>query len=101
MAEQTRSGRIKRMPEWYSFKKSEKDLIADLCGGQRDLYGYRRYSLTQGESEDVMGFGGEFLDDTADPDGRMEELYIETMRRAYREEFWEYMDENGSGFFSF
>ena len=105
MAEQTRSGRIKRMPEWYSFKKSEKDLIEDLCGEQDDLYGFGRFGLSGDETEMVMAYGGEFFfDDVSCQDDELEEiramadpdgLYIETMRRAYREEFWDYLIENG------
>lgn len=105
MAEQTRNGQIRRMPEWYSFKKSEKYLIADLCDAPDDLYGFGRFGLSGDETETVMAYGGEFFfNDVPCQDNELEEvleitdpdgLYIETMRQAYREEFWDYMSENG------
>lgn len=103
MAEHGGNGRINRMYGWYPFKKSERDIIADLCSASDELYGSGKLVLSGDETEAVMAFGGDFLSDDAycldeedawapaDPEG----FYIETKRQEYREAFWDYMSENG------
>lgn len=91
---------IKGMPWWYPIEYSGIDEMRIGMYERKVLYGYEKYGLAHEEAENLMGFGGEFLDDT-DFDSCTEDRYIDANRLEYREAYWRYMAENDSEFFSF
>lgn len=90
----------KGIPWWCPIEYDGLDEMLADTGERKVLYGHEKYGLTHEEAENVMGFGGEFLDDT-DIDSSTEDWYIDANRLEYREAYWRYMAENDSEFFSF
>ena len=88
---------MRKRPEWYHMIQRGNTDGTDGAPCAISEYGYGRYGLTPEETEDVMGFGGEFACDSdyihrADD---VEGMYIDVERRQYREEFFQYLQENG------
>ena len=92
---------MRKRPEWYHMIQCGKTDGTDGTRCAISEYGRCRYGLTPEEAESVMGFGGEFACgcDFLYGDDETARMYIETGRMQYREEFFQYLRENGEVYY--